>query len=50
MDVTKLVELLSAKEEQNIKLTDELKAQRLLIEKLQIQLENLLRILYGKKS
>jgi len=50
MDMTELLELLASKEKQNTQLTEELRAQRLLVEKLQIQLESLLRILYGKKS
>jgi transposase len=47
MDATKIIKMLT---EQNIKLTKELNAQRLLTEKIQAQLDSLLRILYGKKS
>lgn len=50
MDLNELIKLLSGKDKQISELTDELKKQRILTEKLQAQLENLLRILYGKKS
>lgn len=57
MDVIELTKLLSAKDEQlsevlkqNSAQQEELKQLRLLIENLQTRLDNLLRILYGKKS
>ncbi len=50
MDLNELIKLLTNKDKQIAELTHELRAQRLMTEKLQHQLENLLRILYGKKS
>lgn len=50
MNLNEVIKLLSGKDKQISELTDELKKQKILTEKLQVQLENLLRILYGKKS
>jgi len=50
VDINEIIKLVADKDRQIGELTQELRAQRILTEKLQVQLENLLRILYGKKS